>query len=154
MKKFFSLAALIYALDFFSKELIRSQMPLGEEISVWPFFSLVHVQNTGIAFGFFQGRNFAFLIIGIVIAAVLIAVAFKTHQKDPFSVAVMGVVLGAAFGNLTDRFRHGYVTDFLDFYIGTYHWPAFNVADAAICIGAGLLIVQSIRQGKHVSHSF
>ncbi len=128
-----------------SKALVRAQMPMGSEIPLLPFFSLVHVTNTGIAFGFFQNKNTFFILLGIIVIIALTNYAIKLMSTDRFSGLVLAGVLGGALGNMTDRVLHGQVTDFLDFYWGTHHWPAFNVADSAICVGAALLIFSSLR---------
>ena len=142
----FSVFLLVYASDAFTKWLVRSRMPLGAEIRILPDFSLTHVQNTGIAFGLFQRENGLFLIVGAVLACAVVWVAVRAHNRDRFTSFVLAAVLGGAAGNLTDRIFRGHVTDFLDFYVGVHHWPAFNVADSAICVGAALLIWHSFRK--------
>ena len=126
-------------------------MPLGSEISLLPFFSLSHVKNTGIAFGLFQGKNFLFTIVGLFVMAALIVFAYRTLKEDRFVALVMAGVLGGALGNLTDRIFFHEVTDFLDFYWGAYHWPSFNVADSAICVGMVLMIWHSLFK-RNVPH--
>ncbi len=125
--------------------LVRSRLPLGSEMNLLPFFSLTHVENTGIAFGLFQGQNTLFIVSGIFLSGVLIWMAYQARKEDPLLPLVFGLVLSGAWGNLTDRIWYGRVTDFLDFYIGNHHWPAFNVADSAICVGAVLLLIQNFR---------
>lgn len=138
----------VYALDVVTKFLVRARMPLGSEISLLPFFSLVHVTNTGIAFGLFQERNAFFIGLGIVVMGALALYAVHLLRTDRFTALVLAGVLGGALGNMTDRVVHGEVTDFLDFYWGSHHWPAFNVADSAICVGAALLVIASLREGR------
>lgn len=145
MKRFTVLLAVVYLLDVISKIAIRTRLPFGSEIQLLPFFSIVHVTNTGVAFGLFQGKNILFAVVGVIFSAVLITIAYRHRKKDPFLTAILGLVLGGAWGNLTDRILFGRVTDFLDFYWRAYHWPAFNVADSAICVGAALLIWQNFR---------
>lgn len=141
---------LIFIFDLITKFLVRKNMPLGREIEILPFFSIVHVENTGIAFGLFQDNNLLFLLVGLVVACAMFFLARKMLSQDKPGAFLVAVVLGGAFGNLTDRFFRGRVTDFLDFYWGAYHWPAFNVADAAICVGATLLILRELFQKKNV----
>lgn len=136
----------VFSLDLITKSLVRARMFFGSEIRLAPFFSLVHVNNTGIAFGLFQGRNYFFIGVGVAVMAFLIYYSFRLLKEDRFTALVLAAVLGGALGNLTDRVAHGQVTDFLDFYWGAHHWPAFNVADSAICVGAGILILHSFRK--------
>ena len=136
MPLFFSLMAGVLIVDQATKILVRTGMPLGTEIPVLPFFSITYVDNTGIAFGLFQQRNLMFIAVGLVVSAFLIYYAIKLLPSDRASALAMGAILGGAAGNLVDRIVYGHVTDFLDFYAGPHHWPVFNVADSAICVGA------------------
>jgi signal peptidase II len=145
---FFIIAFVIYGLDVLTKVLVRSCMPVGMEIKLLPFFSLTHIENTGIAFGLFPNQNAVFIGIGLVMTAVLVWVAVKNFKETPFVTYVFALVLGGAWGNLTDRIFLGRVTDFLDFYWGAHHWPAFNVADSAICVGAFLLLLNNFHSLK------
>jgi signal peptidase II len=144
--KFFLILGSVFALDLITKIVIRSKMAWGEEIAVLPFFSIVHVTNTGIAFGMFQNKNFLFALIGIAVSIGMVLYALRLRKEDPVSALLLAGILGGALGNLYDRLVYGRVTDFLDFYIGRQHWPAFNVADSAICVGAGLLLVLSLKR--------
>lgn len=146
MISFFAILFSVFLLDLGSKTLVRAKIAFGSEIPVLPVFSLVHVNNTGIAFGLFQGRNLFFIAVGLVVTALLVFYSLKLLSEDRFSALVMAMVLGGAFGNLVDRLRFGKVTDFLDFYVGVHHWPAFNVADSSICVGAALLLWHSFRR--------
>jgi signal peptidase II len=139
------LLVVVYLLDVATKILIRTHLPLGGEVSVLPFFSLVHVTNTGVAFGLFQGRNYFVAVAGLVFSAFMVGAALRYRREDPFLTAVLGLILAGAWGNLTDRIVFGRVTDFLDFFWGVHHWPAFNVADSAICVGAALLIYDNLK---------
>jgi signal peptidase II len=136
----------VFVLDLLSKVLVRARMPLGSEIALLPFFSIVHVTNTGIAFGMFQNNNRVFAVVGVAVAAALIVYALKIYRDDRASGLLMALIVGGAIGNLFDRVVHGRVTDFLDFYAGPHHWPAFNVADSAICVGAAFLFVRGLRK--------
>lgn len=152
MIPFFAIFSGVLAFDILTKVLVRAKLPLGSEIIVAPFFSLVHIKNTGIAFGLFQERNIFFIGLGVVLTILMMVLALKLRTKDKFAALVLAGILGGAVGNLIDRVIFGEVTDFLDFYWRVHHWPAFNIADAAICVGAGLLVWQSFRQGKNVSN--
>lgn len=148
MRLFVSLLSGVFVFDFLTKFLVRTQLVLGQEIELLPFFSLVHVQNTGVAFGLFQGKNLLFLALGTIVVGTLIFLAIRSLVTDPTLSWILAIIIGGALGNLLDRVRFGRVIDFLDFYIGAHHWPAFNVADSAICIGAFLMIIQGFRKPK------
>lgn len=146
---FLSVALIIFFIDVITKFLVRSKLAVGAEISICPFFSLTHVENTGVAFGMFQNQNMFFLVMGTVLSVVIIWMGIKTiKEKDFLSAFSFALVLGGAWGNLRDRLLLGRVTDFLDFYWREHHWPSFNVADSAICVGAGLLMLWSLKRSK------
>jgi len=144
------LSALVVALDRWAKIWIESNVEERRIIHVIPgFFQIVHTRNTGIAFGMFQsddGRSSPLLVVFSLLVMVFIAWMLWTsirpsttdHWTNRFG---LGLVFGGAIGNLYDRLRYGSVTDFLDFYFGSNHFPVFNVADSAITAGAGLLIL-------------
>jgi signal peptidase II len=141
----------VILLDQLTKWWIISSFFLHESREVVPgFFNLTFVTNTGAAFGLLAGRETAFrqaFFVGVSIVA-LAALAFAYRQfrhQGRLAVTALGLIAGGAVGNLIDRLRFGRVIDFLDVYVGLYHWPAFNVADAAITIGAGLLILCSLK---------
>jgi signal peptidase II len=142
---FFLVLFAVYAFDVVTKVVVRLMMPEGTEISLLPFFSLSHVKNTGIAFGFFQNRNQLFIYLSAIVILALLFVGFDNFKKDRFTGLVIACIVGGALGNLTDRILYGQVTDFLDFYWNHYHWPVFNIADSAVCIGATLLIWRQIK---------
>ncbi len=139
------LSAVIILFDLWTKSLVLARIQLHDAIPVIPdFFQLVHVRNTGAAFGL--GANASSKLVPILLNAGAIAVfcvvvvyALRTAVTDRLLQTGLHLILGGAIGNLLDRFRFGYVVDFLDVYVGRYHWPAFNVADSAICIGIALL---------------
>jgi signal peptidase II len=139
------LSAVVILLDLWTKQLVLKSIQLHEAVPVIPnFFQLVHVRNTGAAFGL--GANASSKLVPILLNVGAIAVfcvvavyAFRTAVTDRLLQTGLHLILGGAIGNLLDRFRFGYVVDFLDVYVGTHHWPAFNVADSAICIGIALL---------------
>jgi signal peptidase II len=144
---YLALAAVIILLDIWTKWLVVRRIDLHEAIPVIPdFFQLVHVRNTGAAFGL--GANASSKLVPILLNAGAIAVfcvvvvyALRTAVTDRLLQTGLHLILGGAIGNLLDRFRFGYVVDFLDVYVGSHHWPAFNVADSAICIGIALLFL-------------
>ena len=144
---YLALSAAIIILDLWTKALVLAKIDLHEAIPVIPnFFQLVHVRNTGAAFGI--GANADSRVIPLLLNAGAIAVfcvvvvyAFRSAITDRLLQTGLHLILGGAIGNLLDRFRFGYVVDFLDVYIGNHHWPAFNVADSAICVGIALLFL-------------
>ena len=139
------ITATIIVLDIWTKALVLRRIDLHEAVEVIPnFFQLVHVRNTGAAFGI--GANAASKIVplllnigALAVFGVVVVYALRSSVTDRVLQTGLHLILGGAVGNLLDRFRFGYVVDFLDVYIGRHHWPAFNVADSAICIGIALL---------------
>lgn len=158
MKKAYSLfgliAVVIVVLDQITKYLIDTRMLLHESIPVVQgFFNITYVKNPGAAFGFLADASQlfrAFFFIGITIAAIILIVYYirKTKVRDLLVITPLSLIMGGAVGNLIDRVRFGEVIDFLDVYIGPHHWPAFNVADSAISVGAVLLIFEMMRKRK------
>ena len=135
------------ALDQATKYWVSSSMEAWTGHPVIPgFFNLVHVLNRGAAWGFLDSENIDWqrpLFIGIgIIALVFIGYMLKTADRtDRWMITGLGLIAGGAVGNLIDRIRLGVVVDFLDFYVGNYHWPAFNVADCALTVGAGCILL-------------
>jgi signal peptidase II len=135
------------AFDQLTKAWIVDSLRLYESLQVVPgFFNLVHVTNTGAAFSLLANvdspwRHYFFLGVG-GLAMVGLSIAYlKLRKVNRYYVLALALIAGGAAGNVIDRIRFGAVIDFLDLYVGRYHWPAFNVADSAICIGAGLFLV-------------
>lgn len=152
--------ALVLIADQVTKAVVRANLALGESHIVIPgWFDLTHVQNTGAAFGLLNNVDFAYKpIVMIVIATVaLIAIAAYATQlgfQDRLARFGLALILGGAFGNLTDRAVFGYVVDFVDVYRGNVHFWAFNVADAAIFFGAIFVILDTFGVGRrHASHT-
>lgn len=143
------LASIILVLDFVTKRWVESALFYGEHIPLTSFFNLVLAYNAGAAFSFlsdaagWQRWFFSAIATG---ASVLIVYLLRKHAAEKLFCVALSLVLGGALGNLWDRITLGHVVDFLDFHVGGYHWPAFNVADSAIFIGAMLLIVDSFRR--------
>lgn len=144
----FLIALLVVLLDRFSKLAIEKNLSLHDSISLIPgFFRLTHIENRGAAFGLFADSPSEWKIAGLVLFSLVALVIVATLLwKNSHSMTTTGVglslILGGAIGNLWDRLVSGHVVDFLLFYIGQYQWPAFNVADSAIVIGAGLLVFE------------
>ena len=152
------LAAIILVLDQISKVWVQGAISFYESIPVVPgFFDLVHVLNKGAAFGFLNRADIhwqTYFFIGVsALAVILIFHLVQTvNRRDPFLFTGLGCILGGALGNMIDRIRIGEVIDFLDFHIAGHHWPAFNVADIAISIGAFLLLISFYQRKKNASH--
>ncbi len=142
---------MVIALDLSSKYYFDNSFQYGETRYVAPFFNWVLVYNPGAAFSFLADaggwqRGF-FVVLSLVITSVLLWMLKTNHANRLLSVA-LALVIGGALGNLFDRIVHGHVIDFIQLHAGGYYWPAFNVADSAICVGAALLIGDAIRQPK------
>lgn len=142
-----SLALLIMMLDQLSKVLILGAFQFGEATPVTSFFNLVRVHNSGAAFSFLAGasgwQRWFFTGLGVV-ATVFIVYMLKAHPGQKLFCFALACILGGAVGNVIDRLVHGHVIDFLDFHWAGWHFPAFNVADSAITIGAICLIADEL----------
>ena len=150
----------VVAVDQVTKEMVRRYVPLYDSHEIIPgLLDLTHVQNTGAAFGLLNTTDFPYkpaVMIGIAAIALVAIAAYATQLGFHERLARFGLslILGGAFGNLIDRAIAGHVVDFVDVYWGNAHFWAFNVADAAITIGAALVLLDMIGIGrKHVSHS-
>nr|WP_299982873.1 signal peptidase II [Desulfobacula sp.] len=132
--------------DQITKYIIKTNLALYDNIIVIEkFFNITHILNPGGAFGFFASqspeiRKFIFLFMSSVIALFVLWFYKRCAADFIFLSYGLALIFGGAIGNLIDRFRYGKVVDFLDFYMGSVHWPAFNVADSAISVGMGILI--------------
>ncbi len=153
------IALTVLVLDQFTKELIKGSMPVWSQVTVIEgFFNIVHVLNRGAAFGFLNTRTAAWLPLFFIVVtglAVLVIVSLlrRARGKGPLYVFALSSILGGALGNMLDRLRHGVVVDFLDFHIGRFHWPAFNIADIAISFGAICLLITFYTRERHASDS-
>ena len=142
------LALLVIIADQITKAMVERSIPEGTVVPVFPgFFNLTHTTNTGVAFGIFSGSPALWkMVLLIVVSAALIgAVAsfiWRSRQLSWEAAAGFALVLGGALSNLADRIRAGQVVDFLDVYWRSYHWYAFNLADSAIVVGGGFLVIQ------------
>ena len=151
MLKWLSISAIVVAFDLYSKHLIQQHFVFGDLHSVTSFFDLVRYHNEGSAFGFLNdaGGWQKWFFNGIsIVASVVIIYLLKKHTNEKLFCAGLALVLGGAIGNLYDRITLGYVVDFLNFHLNNHYWPAFNVADSAICVGVGLLLMDSFKSSK------
>ncbi len=149
----FIIAVIVVLSDWGSKYLIHSHFAYGASRQVIAkFFNLVHVRNFGSAFGLMnQGKATAFNAWFFAFASVLglfllLYLVYNEYASHRFAIFCLGLLMGGVIGNQGERFLHGYVTDFLDFYVNAYHWPAFNVADSAITIGIIGYFLASLRK--------
>lgn len=151
MRKWFVLSLIIVALDVYTKHLIENTFVFGEHFSVTGFFDLVRYHNEGAAFSFLANaggwQKWFFTAITVVAVLVITYLIAKHSTQKLFSFG-LALVLGGAIGNLYDRLTLGYVVDFLYFHINELYWPAFNVADSAICVGVGILLLDSFKKEK------
>ena len=151
MLQWLGLALVIFLADQFTKVLILGYYQLGDSTFVTGFFNIVRVHNSGAAFSFLAGasgwQRWFFVAIGAA-AVVFIVWMLRSHPGQKLFSFAMACILGGAVGNVLDRLMHGYVIDFLDFHIANWHFPAFNVADSAITIGAVCLILDELLRVK------
>jgi signal peptidase II len=142
-------ALIVILADQLTKIAIAKVFAYGESHAVTPFFNLVLVFNRGAAFSFLAmaggWQRWAFTLLGIV-AALVICYLLKRHGTQKMFCTALALILGGALGNVIDRLMYGHVIDFLDFHVGGWHWPAFNLADSAITIGAALLVIDELRR--------
>lgn len=141
------------AADQLTKFVVRTNIPYLDSITVWPgCFNITHLGNTGAAWGWFEGQNTALIVLSFFTLAVMFYFRKSFASSQPLQKVAWGLILGGIFGNLIDRIWHGRVIDFLDFYwyfdSEAKHWPAFNIADSGICIGAFLYVVSALWQPK------
>lgn len=135
--------------DQISKQLVIRALERFETYPLLPHLNLVHLQNTGAAFSMMASLPPAFFVLLAVAVSIGILIWLRRHPLGERLVAAgLSLILGGALGNVIDRVRLGHVTDFIDFYVGDWHFAAFNVADSAITVGAGLLIVDMLLQWR------
>jgi len=149
MSRWFLLSLLVLIVDQVSKVTVASSMHLYESIALVPSFQLTYVHNPGAAFSFLSDaggwQRWFFIALSSVVSVLISIWLVRLPAALRWQATGLALVLGGAVGNLVDRVLYGYVIDFLDVYYRSWHWPAFNVADAAITIGAVILLVDSFR---------
>jgi signal peptidase II len=143
--RYLLLSLTVVVLDQWSKWLVESRLAAHEQVVVVPgFLNFIFVKNTGVAFGMFaaHGNDWGWMILALLGLAALVLVGlyfWKTPTEDRLMLTALALIMGGAVGNLIDRIANRAVTDFIDAYVGTYHWHTFNVADSAITIGICLM---------------
>ena len=143
-KYVFLISLVIIVLDQITKHLVLKYMNPFESIEVFPFLHIVSVRNTGGAFGMFKSVG-STLFIAVSVMAIIFVIWLLIRTKEGYF--GLSLILGGAIGNITDRLRYGWVVDFIDFSIGKFHWPAFNVADSALTIGVIVVLLSSQLHG-------
>ena len=138
-------AILVVLLDQATKEWVRGAFSLHESLPVVPgFFHLTYIRNTGAAWGMFSGQNLALAVLAFAMLAALVLFRRKFLPPGRHHRVALGLLCGGIVGNLFDRLRLDYVVDFLDFFHRGWHFPAFNVADAAICVGVAIYVLGTL----------
>jgi signal peptidase II len=145
------LVAVILVLDRWTKALVQARFGLNDSVTVIDgFFDITYVRNTGVAFGIFDlvslpAKSILLSAFTALAAVVVTVYSVRSPARNRLLQVALALILGGALGNLYDRLAYGYVVDFLEFYVGSHHWPSFNVADSAISIGVVLLAIEIIR---------
>ena len=147
--RFLWLAVIAFVLDQWSKQAIVDSLELYQSIQINGFFNLTHVHNYGAAFSFLADhggwQRWFFTAIALGVSVMILWWLKGTARKQVMLPVAFSLILGGALGNVYDRIAYGYVIDFLDVYYKQWHWPAFNIADSAICLGAILLIIDMFK---------
>jgi signal peptidase II len=151
-RRWYALAVLVFILDQASKIWVSSSFDYGQPWVITDFFNFTLLHNTGAAFSFLSDaggwQRWFFTLVAIVISLVLVVWLSRLKKSESHEALALALVLGGALGNLYDRVQLGYVVDFIVLHYQQYYWPAFNIADSAICIGAGLLLLLSFKQDQ------
>lgn len=151
---FFPTAFLVVALDQLTKSYVTAGILLHESFTVVEgFLNITYVRNPGAAFGFLAHaspmlRFVFFVAITVLAVGLILYYVAKSEKEEPRLILALSLILGGALGNLIDRLRFGVVVDFIDVYFKTYHWPAFNIADSAISLGAFFMLLEMLRRRK------
>lgn len=157
MLRWLWLSALVVVLDLGSKRLAEAYLPYGEPQHILPVFNLTLLHNTGAAFSFLAGasgwQRWFFVVLAVVISAALVRWLTKVPRTDRWLSVAISLVLGGALGNLHDRIVQGYVVDFLHFHWLQHSFPAFNLADSAITVGAIMMALDLLRGSGSREHS-
>jgi signal peptidase II len=146
------LALLVIVLDLGTKAMATAMLTYGNPVPVMPMFNFTLLHNTGAAFSFLAGQSgwqrWFFVTLAVVVSVVLFGWLKTLKADETWSAIAIVLILGGALGNVYDRVVHGYVVDFLHFYWNDFHFPAFNIADTAITIGAGMMILDIFRKPR------
>lgn len=155
MLKWLWVSVLTLILDQASKLLVDATMRLYESIPLSPFFNLTYAHNTGAAFSLLSEaggwQRWLFASLAVIISTFIGLWLARLKSNEVLLAVALSLILGGAIGNLIDRVAYGYVIDFLDVYYQSWHWPAFNIADSAICIGVGLMVIEGLIADKKLA---
>ena len=151
----------ILFMDQWTKYAVQQRLALYQKVEViHGFFNLIYVRNTGGAFGIFGGEkgglgSLLFVVVTLIAIGSILFLFIRLREHETTLSLSLSLILSGAIGNLIDRLRSGEVVDFLDFYVISYHWPAFNIADSAICLGIGLMALEILIRDrkKKIAHS-
>jgi len=151
MWRYLWIALVVIALDQLTKYAAADYLLRHGELELVPFLNLALVHNTGAAFGMLSQasgwQNIFFIVVALIACVVISWIVWRLEKKDLLLVSGLMLILGGAAGNLIDRLVHGYVIDFIDVYYRDWHWPAFNIADSAITVGAVILAIDALKPG-------
>lgn len=153
--RFLWLSVIAVGLDQWSKLEVLKELELYQSVQITGFLNFTHVHNYGAAFSFLSDsggwQRWFFTAIALVVSAVILKWLSQTKRAQIMLPVAFSLILGGALGNVYDRLAYGYVVDFIDVYYQSYHWPAFNVADSSICLGAILLIIDMFKNKESES---
>lgn len=152
MLKWLLLSGLVIILDVVTKAMASENLLLHQPVNMFPGFNFTLMHNYGAAFSFLSEasgwQRWFFSIVAVVVSAGIVVWLARLQKGQAWLAVGLSLILGGALGNVWDRLSLGYVVDFIDVYVGSAHWPAFNIADSAISVGAGILIYDSFRSHK------
>ena len=156
MLKWLSVSAVVIVIDMLTKTWASDNLVLFKPLSIFPGLNFTLMHNEGAAFSFLSDasgwQRWFFSVIALVVSAVIIVWMKRLHKNQILLAIALALILGGALGNVWDRLMLGYVVDFIDVYYANSHWPAFNIADSAITIGAVILGIDAIRSHKQQKH--
>ena len=146
------LSVVVVVLDQWTKHIALDTLQYADPVAVIPFLNWTLVYNFGAAFSFLSDaggwQRWFFIILALGISTWLVFWLRTVARSQWLTAAPLALIIGGALGNVIDRFRYGYVVDFIDVYVGDWHWPAFNIADSAVCVGAVALIIFASRDDQ------
>ena len=153
--KWLWVSVVVLLADQCTKLLADAMLNLHQQVPVIPYFALLKAYNSGAAFSFLSDasgwQRWFFVVLALIVISVLLVWLRRLPAEERRARLALALILGGAVGNLIDRLVYGYVIDFLDVYYGSWHWPAFNIADAAISVGAFLLVLDTLLSGREKS---
>ena len=153
--KWLWVSVVVLLLDQCTKLLADAMLVLHQQVPLIPYLALFKAYNPGAAFSFLSDasgwQRWFFVVLAVVVIVILLVWLLRLSTGEKATSLALALILGGAAGNLIDRLVYGYVIDFIDVYYGSWHWPAFNVADAAISVGAFLLLLDAFRGGREKS---